>query len=70
MIVRTQSKPYAMLAVVWMGVIYLLSSHPAGDFPPLSFGADKLVHFVVFGILALRKVPAVHKEKPFDILTS
>lgn len=53
MILRIQGIPYAYLAVAWMAVIYFLSSRPGSEFPATFDGADKIVHFVVFGILGV-----------------
>ncbi len=51
MSLRIQNKPFAYLSIFWMAVIYFLSSRPGSDFPAMFVGADKLVHFAVFGML-------------------
>ena len=37
--------------MLWMGVIYYLSSQPAESYPALFWGADKIVHMALFGVL-------------------
>ena len=47
--------PWALGALLWSGLIYWLSSQPGGDprIQSLQFpGADKIAHFVAFGVLA------------------
>lgn len=40
--------------LLWMGLIFWLSSRPASDLPKVSVpGADKVVHFVEFGGLGV-----------------
>ncbi|BAZ93184.1 uncharacterized protein FOKN1_0782 [Thiohalobacter thiocyanaticus] len=40
-----------VLALVWMGVLYLLSDQPAIDAPMLFPGQDKLFHAIVYAVL-------------------
>ena len=47
--------PWALGALLWSGLIYWLSSQPGGDprIQSMDFpGADKIAHFVAFGVLA------------------
>jgi VanZ family protein len=41
---------FLAMATGWAVVIYVLSSQPGVDVPPLFFGQDKLLHALVFGI--------------------
>jgi VanZ family protein len=50
-----------LLAIGWALVIFLLSSQPGTDIPPLISGQDKLLHVLIFGIfgfLVLGSLPA------------
>ena len=50
-----------VLAIGWALVIFMLSSQPGADIPPLFPGQDKLLHAVIFGIfgfLVLGAMPA------------
>lgn len=44
-------KTCRVLSLVWMAIIFLLSSIPRLSAPSLFSGQDKLIHFVIFGIL-------------------
>lgn len=63
MTLPVHNRVYATLAIVWMGVIYFLSSRPAGDYPPLFYGADKLVHVVVYAVLGLLVAAALGRAR-------
>lgn len=48
-----------LLALTWMGVIYFLSSRPPTDYPPLFWGADKVIHIAVYAVLGVLVAIAV-----------
>ena len=52
-------KIFLLLACLWAGVIYYLSSQPGIDVPALFPGQDKLFHLVAFGLLGFLAMGAV-----------
>lgn len=42
---------FLLLAMVWAGIIFYLSSQPVIDTPMLFPGQDKLFHLIAFGLL-------------------
>ena len=44
---------FQLLSIVWMGLIFFLSSQPSFPMPALFWGQDKLFHLATFGILGL-----------------
>lgn len=58
---------YKMLAILWMGLIFVSSSIPSNAFPEVSFwGWAKLIHLIYFGVLCFlfRKVLQVQTTFP------
>ncbi len=54
---------FLLLACLWAGVIYYLSSQPGIDVPALFPGQDKLFHLVAFGLLGFLAMGAVKSGK-------
>ena len=52
-------KIFLLLACLWAGVIYYLSSQPGIDVPALFPGQDKLFHLVAFGLLGFLAMGAI-----------
>ena len=50
---------FLLLACLWAGVIYYLSSQPGIDVPALFPGQDKLFHLAAFGLLGFLAMGAV-----------
>ena len=50
---RIYNKVHAIFSMLWMGVIYFLSAQPAESYPSLFWGADKIVHMALFGMLGV-----------------
>lgn len=63
---------FLAMAIGWAVAIYILSSQPGLDVPPLFFGQDKLLHALVFGILGFlvagALLPAAQKIRRRHIL--
>ena len=56
--------PRAAIPYLWMTVVFLLSSVPAGDLPvsPIR-GADKVIHCLLYGVLVLAFRPAAASRR-------
>ena len=56
--------------VIWAGLIFTASSLPTRGLPPLIPHADKVAHFIIYGILALLLYRALHGERKFRPLAA
>lgn len=54
---------FLLFTIGWATVIYLLSSQPGLNVPPLFAGQDKILHAIVFGILGFFLLGA---QRPAD----
>ena len=52
-----------LLAVLWAGIIFFLSSQPGTDTPPLFPHMDKLLHVLAFGILGFLVLGGIRPGK-------
>jgi len=61
---------YWLPAVLWGGLIFMASHLPITDTPPLfDFpGSDKVIHFVIFGILSIFILTAFVLERKMPLL--
>lgn len=56
--------PRAAIPYLWMTVVFLLSSVPAGALPASPIrGADKVIHFLLYGVLVLAFRPAAASRR-------
>lgn len=56
--------------VVWAAIIFAASSFPTSGLPPTFPQADKLAHFIIYGILALLLHRAFRLERRYGPLTA
>ncbi len=50
---------FLLLALSWAGVLYYLSAQPGTGKPPLFSHADKIQHFIAFGLLGFLAMGAI-----------
>ena len=56
--------------VIWAGLIFAASSFPTRGLPPLIPHADKVAHFIIYGILALLLYRAFRTERRVGALAA
>src|SRR5512140_2909177 len=60
---------FKILAILWMGLIFVSSSIPADKFPEVGFwGWSKLIHLIYFGVLCFLLRRVLHDQTAFPFL--
>lgn len=60
---------YRILAILWMGLIFVSSSIPSDAFPEVSFwGWAKLIHLIYFGVLCFLLQRTLQNQTTFPFL--